>query len=361
MSLVHWPILTVLLALSSPAQAQVSIDHATINEFAIGPTTLFRASITNSGPPVSVVLAGELHARSGGGILTFSSAPLLLNSGHRDLSASELTMEAFRFGPTEVGQAVAQDHRLTAGSYGFCLRVARSSGTELGDEYCDEMAVDDVLFMDPVWPMDRDTIDELRPVLSWSISSRALPPGQMARAVLVPCEDGNAARALARSRPIYSIDGVAPPMVIYPEGAPSLLPGTSYAWQIERSVGGIVIDRTEPWVFHVRKNVLPPENKYVDLLRASPNTVYEVRDKKIFFRYDRAYAGTGLNCAIHDERGAMQVAAPLVDGQGSGPTSKGLGLYMLDLRPYGLRQGYYQLVVTDEKEGVYTLKFHLLP
>jgi len=103
--------------------------------------------------------------------------------------------------------------------------------------------------------------------------------------------------------------------------------------------------------------------KYVRLDRQEPGTVYDAIDDRIFFRYDEPYSSTGLDCSILSA--GSKVITPEVFGDANeGSTlqnvrSVGVNLYELDLQPYGLRKGYYELVVKNEKGRVDRLKFHV--
>lgn len=148
----------------------------------------------------------------------------------------------------------------------------------------------------------------------------------------------------------------------YPFGVAGLEPGQCYAWQAERVVGSRVTDRSEPWGFCVRKHVEPLPNKYVRLDRVEPGAVYEAADRRIYFRYDEPYASAQVDCSILDERGG-HVRPQLQDDAGAaaemGVRSVGVNLYELDLQPYGLKPGYYDLVVRNEKGRARTMKFHV--
>lgn len=339
--------------------AQVTITSASVNEFAIGPTSLFDCGLSAS-VGTDLIISGELSGSVGEPVLTFSAHPRSVPSGSARLGARDLSFTEFSYASGPLGRAVALSHQLPAGRFHWCLRATPVSNDLIGDEFCEDLVVDDLLSMEPLWPLDGDTIDEVRPTISWALSRMPFPPGQTARLVLVPCPGRVPATALAAERPVYVADGVAPPAVPHPFGAPSLVPGSAYAWQVERALDGIVIDRTPPWRFVVRKYTPPPVNKYVRLDAFTPGSVYEVVDRRIYFRYDGTYAGGVLDCSIVDKDGNVKKSASEDDQNGlSTDKRSGVNLYELDLQHYHLSTGYYALRVVDEKKRTFNMTFHV--
>jgi hypothetical protein len=148
----------------------------------------------------------------------------------------------------------------------------------------------------------------------------------------------------------------------FPVGIADLERGKCYAWQAEKLDGTRVTDRSEPWSFCVKTHPEPFQNKYVRLDRMQPGAVYEALDEKIFFRYDEPYSSTRMDCSIYG-KGHLRIDPQLSDDADktapAGARSVGVNLYELDLQPYGLKPGYYDLVVKNEKGRDRTLKFHI--
>lgn len=360
----HIALLSALVAgFSLSTLGQVSIVQVEVNEMAIAPASLFRCTISNTGPKIDVVLSGTIRSVRGTELLKFVSYPVQLNVGSTSLSGSAIDYSIFMYGSNSEGAMLARDHRLSAGEFQYCIMITQIGGEATTDEYCDLITVEDVLFMDPVYPYDGDTVTELRPALSWTLTSPQVPLGQTARLVLVPNSPGHeAARSLSMETPVYAAQGVRPGPVVHPISAPDLEPGKCYAWQVERLRDGLVVDRTEPWRFCVKKYTPPVVNKYVRLGEIKPSTIYEALDHRIFFRYDEAYAGMVLSCVISDESGhRIPVEASPDGGDRSNAKSIGVNLYEIDLGPLRLDPGYYVLGVSDEKHRHYNLKFHVAP
>jgi hypothetical protein len=269
-------------------------------------------------------------------------------------------MRVYEYGISEAGRSALKFSRLPQGEYVFCVR-SEAIQAESHDEYCDQIQVEDFLFLDLVDPWDGDSIDEVRPTLSWTLTGTPMAmTGADVRIVLVPMEKGMLpAHALSLNRPLFMVPHVSEYSMAYPPGIPDLERGRCYAWQAERLDGSRIIDRSDPWGFCVRKHDKPVPVKYVLLGRDQNVATYQVVDDKIHFRYDSPYAIAALDCSVRDKHGKRVDAEAHKDGT-SGTIqlgNKGAGLFELDLQPLGLKSGQYELVVKDAKQGVSKLPF----
>lgn len=354
-----------LLASTTSLSAQVSFQSVSMDGALISPSTLFVATLFNAGGSSQVELEGELLTRGGELVVSFHTEPAKVASGVTTLTARSMAMRSFVYGQSEAARNVKLFQRLANGEYHYCVRL-RAPQAESEDEYCDDLIVDEALFLDLVQPWDGDSIDEIRPPLTWTITG-SLPSVKAAdiRLVLVGQPNGsNAAQALASERPIFMVPHVKARTVPYPFGVQDLERGKCYAWQVELLDQGRVLDRSEPWAFCVRKQPEPFQNKYVRLDRPQPGSTYEALDEMIFFRYDEPYATKTINCAIYGsghERIEPKVRDDAKKTTEIGARTVGVNLYELDLQPYALRAGFYELVVRNEKGRDHTLKFHVAP
>lgn len=358
-------LLSLLLASIWPeaVKAQVTIQTAAIESSLISPRTFFHVTLFNTGSSCEVNLEGDLFTRSGEPVLSFKTEPFRMPSGGRTAMASEFRMQVFSYGTGPMGRAAQRFQRLPGGEYRYCIRL-HSSLAESHDEYCDEISVEELLILDLVQPWDGDTIDETRPALTWMMTGSG-PTLDMAdiRMVLVPMQTGQSPeQALAAERPLFMVPHVKQRTLPYPSGVTDLERGRCYSWQVERLDGSRVVDRSEPWGFCILEHVEPVQNKYVRIDRVEPGAIYEATDRKIFFRYDEPYASERVDCSIMDVEGTRVEPQLLDDARQDallGARSVGVNLYELDLQPYGLKPGYYDLVVRNEKGRARTLKFHV--
>lgn len=368
----HQVVLSLIVAgVWAEARGQVVIAGAHFREYGIEPRELFTVTVNVGTEPVLAAFTGRIDAMDGSSVVQWRSTPKALAIGTHTIRSSDLAFEQFMYGSSDRGRTAMLQHRLTAGSYRACLSVNLVSSAEPGDEYCDELMVEDMLFMDLIHPLDGDTIQEVRPTLSWWLSEPQLPPGQEARLILVPLNSVQIpAQALAIERPLFEIGAMQRTIVQYPPGYPSLMEGRCYAWQVERTMDNVIIDRTEPWSFCVARPEKARENKYVLLTSREDGSVYDALGQKIFFRFDEPYATSDLQCTIKGKGGRTYQPVVRPDGERSRSTrasgigadgQEGSNLFVLDLQPLGLKKGYYDLVVRDGKERSYVLKFFVEP
>ncbi len=344
-------------------QAQVRVDHVVAEGYSLSPASLFQATLTDQGAPITVVIEGSITTTSGAAVLDWKSRAFQLATGTRVVRSAELSWDRYEFGTDALGREAALRQRLPAGRYRFCLRVR--AGSEGDDEWCDAVEMERFVLLDHVHPFDRDTVEERRPALTWTAAGDVQESADTHfRLSLFRMRPGqNAAQAVGSETPVFVLRDALPRFVPYPPAAPDLVPGAWYAWQVELVERDRVIERAEPWSFVVRKRVEPIPNKYVRLDAEKGGSIYEVVDGKIHFRYDEPYASTGLDCTILSAERKLiepEVSGDAVEGSTvPGVRSVGVNLYELDLQPYGLRKGYYELVVKNEKGRSARLKFHV--
>lgn len=348
--------------------AQVSVQSVEVRETAIAPRTLFRLALMNAGAAVEAVLEGELVSAQGEQVVQFRTQRFRVPPGLQYVRSEDLAMEHFTYGSGRTSSTVRTQKRLPDGRYRYCFRVS-STGGEGGDEYCDVLDVEEFLLLDLVDPWDGDTIEDVRPALTWTLSGTpAAVKDADVRLTLVPCNgDRQAAAALASDRPLFLVPHVRQGMVGYPAGVSDLERGKCYAWQAERMLDGRVVDRSEPWRFCVLDHTPKQPEKYVVLGKDDVREIHEVSDGRIYFRYEEPYTSSTVACTVFGgSREPMRL--DLKDDKEAGADkgavrtnlrSIGTNLYELDLAPYGLSPGYYQVRVRDEGGRSHSLVVHL--
>lgn len=347
------------------AQGQLSIQQVTLQGESMAPATFFQAVIHNAAGTQSVRIEGRLTSSAGEQVLAFTAEPIELSTGVAVVSPAALVMRSFSYGPGTAARYARLTNRLPEGDFNFCLRAIAVEG-EGDDEACEPYRMEELLFLDLVAPWNGDTIDELRPTLSWLLTGTpaAVNDGR-ARIIVSPQPQGmSAAQAVAAQTPLFIHPETAQRAVAHPPGQPDLLRGQCYAWQAERVVDGRVVDRSDPWSFCVRQRVEPMADKYIRLDRLQPGVVYRAVDRRLFFRYDEPYASTALRCAVIGHDGKRLEPELSNDGIGtlrSSSAGPGANLFELDLSPYGLKPGIHTLEVRDGKGRRYELQFESKP
>lgn len=343
------------------AHGQLMIQQVTLQGGAIAPSTFFQAMVLNSGGAQVVRFDGGLRSKAGEQVISFSARPFTLKTGVSPINAAMLELTSMTYGQGTAGRMIKLTNRLPEGDYTFCLRVTSMEG-EGEDEVCEAYRMEELLFLDLVSPWNGDTLDELRPTLSWLLtgSPMAITVGK-ARITVVPQPKGmSAAQAISSQVPLFIHPPTSSRSLAHPPGLPDLMPGKCYAWQAVRVVEGRVVDRSDPWTFCVRQRNEPMADKYIRLDRLTPGTVYKAVDRRLFFRYDEPYAAQALDCEVISSRG--QRVKPLVDKEGAGvvhatSAAPGANLFELDLSSYGLKPGIHTLLVRDAKGRRYEFQF----
>lgn len=326
-------------------------------------------SMTLVSGPETVRVTAELTVETQEGELevTMRSAPFMLSSGISMLTPGMISVEQVVTAATERGRSLLRDQRLGGGKHLCCVEVTILGGGESGAPFCEPLLVEDLLWIDLVQPWDGDTIDETRPMLTWTaFSGRELPADVGARLVLAPLEGRQKAKAIASNVPLFVVDDLRSRMVPFPGNQPDLVPGRCYAWQVEAWRQDALVERTEPWRFCVRKTVVPVPDKYVLLRSDGGSSVYSVVDGYIYFRTDERYDTETVECSVLGPRGELihpdlgRESANDPDHVQVGVKSAGVNMYELDLQPYALRNGTYTLVVNDAKKRRTSLKFTII-
>lgn len=353
-------LLATLLLIARPCSGQITITSQRFNVDLISPSTLFHTILYNTGQNTRFWIEGMILDSRSETVLSFVTQAQEIKSGTWSYTAQDLVMKSFLYGSIEAGRSAQLFQRLPGGSYRTCLTV--KSSTEGSDRSCEVHEVDDFLSLDLVHPWNMDTVEETRPTLTWAISSGGTPVINT-RLVLTPLPDGRKpAHALASERPLFMVPEVKPGPVQYPIAIADLERGKCYAWQVEQVDGPRVKERSEPWGFCVRQVPTPPANKYVRMDRLEAGTIYDAFDEHIYFRYDESYSSRSMKCAIYGpSRNRIEPTTMAENGEVATPNARVIGanLFDLDLQPYNLKKGTYELVVTDEVGRTTSLTFKI--
>jgi hypothetical protein len=340
--------------------SQLAITHATLETEMFAPRTFLSLSISNPGGQTSAQISGEVLTSNNELVLTFRSASFDVRKGVHQVNSSGLDFTEFSFAQTPLSRSASLERRLPVGGYVLCLVLHPKEGSEPIDEFCEEFESEDRLFMDLVYPVDSDTIDEVRPTLAWTISSSKIPFGQKARLLLVPLTgEGDAYHAMAGARPVFVVDALDRLIVPYPNGVPDLERGRSYAWQVERFRDGVLIDRTEAWRFHVRPDGPIEVDRYVLLGAHTTNATVDVVDDSVFIRIPDNN-GRAISCRVFLWNGDMlDTRSNALRNEIPAINPTGNDLFEIDLSGCGLKNGEYGLEVRVDAEPIHLLRIRV--
>lgn len=346
------------------AWPQTQITSALVDGVIFAPTTFLTVSVFHDGPGERASFSGSVSTREGATIVRFRTGEVVLRTGDNVLASVDLALREFSWGSGALALAAQREHRLAGGEYKVCIDGVL--GGESLTPYCEPFDVEEVLFLDLTEPWDRDTIDEVRPALYWTLTGSSAPKNDLDLLLtLAPLnEEKSAQRAVGSSVPVFRLPDPSYPLVPYPSGVPSLEPGRCYAWQVSALRRGIIRERSEAWSFCVRKRPTPVDDRYILLRDNSDATIHRVLNERIHFRFDEPYSVWVIHCEVlNAEHTIISPDASLIVGQGRTVTPNlrniGVNLYEFDLSSYHLSTGRYELRVKDGKDRERSILFSI--
>jgi hypothetical protein len=344
--------------------SQVSIVNANLNEFNITPNGLSQITVFNSGSTGNVTVQVNLFNAANNKLVELKSNPVVLKSGNNIFGAHNLTFSSVFFASSPQGNYLKNQHRLPSGSYNHCVRILPMGNIEEGDDYCQSIdaVADEFLYL--IDPAHEQQLETSTPVLIWMHNEpfNLLTKGDFFRLTLVELgADQKAADGLISNVPVYVSNYLTKHQLQYPFDAPALESGKRYGWQVQKISNGNILSSTEGWEFSLAERPGPHSQVYVALKTVLDGTIYSVNDDRVFFRFDERYQSSGVNCRIVQSDG--KIIEPSLENameEGNGESkSAGYNCYELDLKPYGLKKGYYTLEVRNEKNKKYLLKLYV--
>ncbi len=209
---------------------------------------------------------------------------------------------------------------------------------------------------------DHDTIDYRYPVFNWYYVS--VPDGRdNVRYNYILTElnaNQSALTGVTVNQPLFRINDVQGFQLVYPFDAPELQYNHRYGWQLEKTVNGIITEKSEAWEFTLYREILIPA-KYAVLNSAHNSTVYQVEGDGFFFKMHQRYRSTAVpNCRVINETGEemdVQLGEDQKLGTNDEPEKTGREFNYLrtDIYPDGI----YTLIVKDPKGNEYNTRFQI--
>ena len=209
---------------------------------------------------------------------------------------------------------------------------------------------------------DKDTIDYRYPVFNWYYTSA--PEGRdniKYNYVLTELNTNQSAlTGVTVNQPLLRINGVQGFQLVYPFDAPELQYGKRYGWQLEKTLNGIIVEKSEAWEFILHKQVVIPA-KYAILNSDYNGTVYEVEGDGFFFKMNGRYKTNGEpQCIVINDKAEFMSAQLGVDQKfGADDELEKSGRQFHYLRTDIYPSGTYTLIVTDVKGNEYNTKFRI--
>lgn len=366
MKKIFYKLLVVLLFgfISQESTAQLTIVNANVTPFNISPNGLCQLTIMNPSSQVTAVVEAQLRNAANNQLIKVVTTPVILKKGITSLRPYQYSFQSVVYSGSNQANYLKTHNKLPSGNYQYCARISVVNNSEDIDDYCQEIDATDQSFLYLVFPEDKEEIETKNPILMWMHSEpfNVLSQGEFFRMVVVELGGHQGPEAgIISNPPCYLKNYLSRHQAQYPFDAKALEPGKRYGWQVQKISNGTVVATTEAWEFTMAKEDEPIDHRYVSLKRKLDGGAYPIQNDRLFFRFDERYTGNQLRVNIYNEQ--MVLIQPSVKNQdlenAINAKEQGYNRYELDLLPYKLKKGYYLLVVKNEKQQQYKLKFYV--
>lgn len=354
-------LITFLIVIGLKSYSQIKIISSSFSSYNVSPESMCGINYSNNSNEVSAIIIARIINIQGAEVVKVISNPLILKKGVFNTLQSGLKISSTNYLNTSVSEFVKLYHQLPSGKYNYCVTIKINDAPE--DELCDDIESENSSYLTLINPIDKDTIETLNPVLIWnhSESFNILQQGEYFRMVVTEIKgDQGAESAINTNNPLLQQNFLNKHNVLYPFDAPKLVSGGRYAWQVQKLVNGVITNKTEAWEF-ILKAKRTPVKIVVEITPKLNVSPYVVVDDKIYFVFKEEYVSSDqkLNAMILSEDGKEVKLESNGKTSSASVTQTGPNRYEVDLRGLGLKEGYYNLNVLNEKKQTFLLKFKI--
>ncbi len=366
-------LLIASLFIQSKLRSQVSIVNINVQPFNIVPEALLNVGVMNGENEQQVQLLTQVFNSSGSIVLTVKSQPFKLTKGLNSGVNGGRKIMSTEYSGSSQSNYIKTTHSLPSGRYKVCASLLVSTGADKLDDFCDELEAEFNQYLYLVNPMDGDSIETKNPILTWTHGEpfTILSQGEFYRMVVTEMKkEQTAEEAINVNSPSMVKNYLKEHQLQYPFDAKELKEGTRYAWQVQKIGDGVVLNKTEAWVFVTKTK---PENKnlkYVALKPELDGSYYTAYNGVVFFKFLEEYKTQGqmkLNL-LDSKSNSIQIDAekdiPHEKSKNQVSNSQmlkqaGDNRYELNLDAKKLNSGFYTLIVKNEKNESFYLKIFL--
>lgn len=356
----------VFLATSTDiVHSQIRLVATSLSGNFVTAENLCNVTISGNTSESSATLEAKIVNPNGKELIKVKTEPFAIKNGVFNSAQQNLKIASLYYSDPALSEYVNLYHQLPAGIYHYVVQITTNDGQS--DELTEEIESQSNTFISLVSPTDRDTIETLNPLLVWthSESFKLLQNGEFFRLVLVEVRKNQTAdAAVSVNPPIFKSDFVLRHDILYPYDSPKLRAGEKYAWQIQKILHGLIVNKSEAWEF-----VFKParqENLTKNFVEISPGlntTPYKVDNGKIYFVFHNEYSNDpqSMKISIVNNKGLeKQVHATLYYDEEIKKEDR-LKLtsdrFELNLDDLDLKSGTYILKIRDIKNQEFILNF----
>ncbi len=365
---------TILLCLlfQITMKSQVSIINISVQPFNITPEALLNVGIMNNENEKQVQILTQLYSSNNVILLTVKSQSFKLLKGLNSGTSGNRGIASVEYSSSSQANYLKTTHNLASGRYKICSSILVENGADKIDDYCDELEADFNQYLYLVNPLDGDTVETKNPILSWTHSEpfTLLNQGEFYRMIVSEIKkDQSAEEAITINTPAMVKNYLKEHQVQYPYDAKELNDGSKYAWQVQKMSDGVVVNKTESWVFNTKAVNELKSLKYVALKNQLDGSYYNAYDGKVYFKFSEEYKSQGqlkfnltdakskqIDIDIKQDKEKNKNGASLVTSE---LKASGDNRYELNLDAKKLNSGFYTLEIKNEKNESFYLKIFL--
>lgn len=344
---------------------QVTIVSADLNSFYISANNLFNIIVMNNSPePLLASLKTSLTSTSGEMICSGTTNTFTIKPGLNRLSGSNAGITQFNYGTSSTANLLRTSHVLPNGNYRYCASLTLLNDGEFPVLYCKEVISTTASLLKLITPYNKQEIQTKNPLLVWthSESFSALANGEYFQMIVSEKKKNQSAQeAIGLNVPLFIRRELSSHQILYPNEAQELISGKNYVWQVQKISGGRIVQKTEAWEFHLAAREDPGSHQYIVLESLNQQGYYEPDHNNIYFSLSENYTTTAPDCAIYNSgRDRIKPSIRRDDRDSfSNASIKKLGdnRFAIDLIPYHLKKGFYDLEVKNIKNEMLKARF----
>jgi hypothetical protein len=349
-------LIVLILLIANFCQGQINVLSTTWSEILITPSALAKVNVNNlsNSPTVAQirVVVSDINSNQ---LLEVLSSPLTIKLGVSFLSPTGF--QEIRYARNSTADYLRTQNALPIGSYNFCIEIIAAE-VEVLETYCETIQSTRDEFLTLISPSDGDSIYSSYPNLVWNHSGNFGDGIERFYRIIVAVKHVNQTNEGALS--LNSPHWVSPPqkshVLSYPQGAPTLVKGLTYVWQVQLLINGTIAQTSEVWNFSLAMPPIVQDIKYINLSREKFTPVFNAY-QTIFLRFDEPFNSENLRVMVQDETSKPIILPFVIDGANSGRASGDTFLLNVDVSQLIPQEKPYKLEISNGQGISYNLSF----
>ncbi|MFM9986073.1 MAG: hypothetical protein ACKVOK_12615 [Flavobacteriales bacterium] len=342
-------------------KSQVMVTSHAITPLSCSEDRMLDIVLSNSTPEaIQVNITAVLSLDNGSPLCVVNAFGISVPMGVTSFRGSNIPHD-YRFSEHPVAQYLSSSGKLLAGSYEICYEIT-TVNSEFPSRNCFPLLSSFSSFLQLIYPMDKQVIEELNPMLTWTHSG-LLPTSDSRETfellLVEKNKDQSAAQAISENALQLNITDLKSHTLLYPLNSAKLLEGHQYAWQVIHRFDGMLLESSDYWWFEIGEWEDPRDVKYVDITASKSSDIVTVYNS-FYFRFDEAYNEKDIHVFLYNNEGKLIEPATDNDSSTAAGSAKknGFNGYRVNLSVYNLKAGNYKLQVANAKGEKYIVNIH---